>query len=81
MIEEGFTEVGIVESIRGSSRILELYPDEKRCLILGQFKFTEKARTPLHIVCDYSQRGVVDIVTAYIPQRPWWISPTKRGKI
>ena len=36
--------------------------------------------SPIHMVCDYSNRKLVDIVTAYIPQRLWWISPVRRGK-
>ena len=27
-----------------------------------------------------SNENVVDIVTAYVPQRPWWVSPTQRGR-
>jgi hypothetical protein len=82
MIEEGFGEQDILEAIGGGKgRILEDYPDESRCLIFGHFMLDEKTRSPLHVVCDYSQAGVVDIVTAYVPQKPWWVAPTKRGKI
>ena len=80
MIEEGFGEQDILEAVSGKSKILEDYTDESRCLILGYFRLGQKTRSPLHVVCDYSQETVVDIVTAYIPQRPWWISPTRRGK-
>ncbi|MBI3597056.1 MAG: hypothetical protein HY203_07895 [Nitrospirae bacterium] len=79
MIEEGFTEPQVLEALRGKCKILENYYQEKRCLIFGYFFFTKTARSPLHIVCDYSIEGVIDIVTAYIPQRPWWVTPTKRG--
>lgn len=80
MIEEGFTESDMVTALTGKSKILELYIDEHRCLILGSFKISENARSPLHLVCDYSRDEVVDIVTAYIPQKPWWISPSQRGQ-
>lgn len=81
MIEEGFSEQDMLGAIGGEkSRILEDYPDESRCLIFGHFMLGEKVRSPLHIVCDYSQDSVVDIVTAYVPQKPWWMTPTKRGK-
>ena len=81
MIEEGFGEQDILGAIGSSkSRILEDYPDESRCLIFGHFMLEEKVRSPLHVVCDYSQDSVVDIITAYLPQRPWWVAPTKRGK-
>lgn len=29
---------------------------------------------------DYSNKKVIDIVTAYIPQKPWWVTPTQRGR-
>jgi len=81
MIEEGFDEVNVVEALSGSSRVLEVYPDEMRCLILGYFTVSEKVRQPLHVVCDYSNPRVVDVVTAYLPQKPWWTTPGKRGRL
>lgn len=81
MIEEGFSEQDVLGAISSSKgRVLEDYPDEARCLIFGHFMLDEKIRSPLHVVCDYSQDSVVDIITAYVPQRPWWVTPTKRGK-
>ena len=80
MIEEGFSESDLIAALIGKSKILELYADERRCLILGSFKIGEKVRSPLHLVCDYSHADVVDIVTAYIPKQPWWITPSQRGK-
>jgi hypothetical protein len=79
MIEDGFTEQDIITAVTGKSRILEDYPEESRCLIVSYFHLSEKVRCPLHIVCDYSNAGVVDIVTAYIPDKPWWSTPTKRS--
>ncbi len=55
MIEEGFSESDMVAALTGKSKILELYVDEHRCLILGSFKISEKVRSPLHLVCDYSR--------------------------
>jgi hypothetical protein len=80
MIEEGFDERQLVEALGGRIRILEEYPDEKRYLVLGRFRFTPKAPCALHILCDLSNENVVDVVTAYVPQRPWWVSPTLRGR-
>jgi metal-responsive CopG/Arc/MetJ family transcriptional regulator len=37
MIEEGFSEENLLEAITGKCRVLENYPDESRCLILGYF--------------------------------------------
>ena len=81
MVEEGFTEQDIVTAIVGKSRILEDYPEENRCLVVGYFRLSEKVRCPLHVVCDYSNAGALDIITAYIPDKPWWNTPTKRGRI
>jgi hypothetical protein len=81
MIEEGFSEEDIIKTLIGKSRILEDYQSEFRCLVSGYFKMSEKVRSPLHIVCDYSSDEVVDIVTAYIPQKPWWLTPTRRGRM
>lgn len=80
MIEEGFSEGDITGALIGKSKIVENYPDESRCLILGYFNFSGGARSPLHIVCDYSSESSVDIITAYIPQKPWWTTPTRRGR-
>jgi hypothetical protein len=80
MIEEGFSESDLIAALTGKSKILELYTDEQRCLVLGSFSISEKAHSPLHVVCDYSRDDVIDIVTAYIPQKPWWMTPSQRGK-
>lgn len=81
MVEEGFYEVNTIETITGNSRIIEDYPDDCRCLFLGKFHFTENATSHLHVVCEYSRSDLVDIVTAYIPRKPWWISSTQKGKM
>ena len=81
MIEEGFSEENMLEALEGKSKILENYPDEMRCLVSGYFKMSQKVRSPLHIVCDYSNNEIVDIITAYIPQKPWWLTPTQRGRM
>ncbi len=78
MVEEGFSEENLVSALTGKSKIIEDYPDESRCLVLGYFSVGENVRSPLHVVCDYSEADLVDVVTAYIPQKPWWISPTRR---
>lgn len=79
MIEEGFSEEDVICVLLGNGKIIELYEEDKRCLIYGQFMLKEKVRLPLHVICDYSNNKIIDIVTAYIPQKPWWITPTQRG--
>ncbi|PYR66936.1 MAG: hypothetical protein DMG20_12075 [Acidobacteria bacterium] len=80
MIKEGFTEDDIV-SVMQSGRILENYHEEARCLILGYVTTAASSPTPLHVLCDHSNKDAVDIVTPYIPQKPWWRTETKRGRI
>jgi hypothetical protein len=80
MIEEGFDERQMLEALGGKLTLVEAYPDESRYLVLGNFRFTPKSRSPLHVLCDVSLKDAVDIVTAYIPQRPWWTSPKQRGR-
>lgn len=81
MLEEGFDERDIIEVLTGRGRkVLEEYPEQNRCLILGSFGIGRKSRIHLHVVCDYSDPEVVDIVTAYIPQLPWWVTRSRRGK-
>jgi hypothetical protein len=81
MFKEGFSEHHIINAIL-TGRILEAYPEENRCLILGYLRLQSNKDTtiPLHIVCDYCDPTWVDIVTAYVPQRPWWVTPTQRGR-
>lgn len=79
MAEEGFSEDDLLEALLGKCRILENYPGENRCLLAGYFRLSQKVHCALHAVCDYSKDEVLDIVTAYIPQKPWWNTPTKRG--
>jgi len=37
MIEEGFSEKDLIAAILGESRIIEMYDEDKRCLIVGHF--------------------------------------------
>lgn len=80
MFKESLTENDLVKAVTGKSRVLEHYPDESRCLVIGYFQISENVRSPLHLVFEYSRADAVDIVTAYIPQKPWWVTPYQRGK-
>lgn len=79
MFAEGFSLNDIVEAVTGKSRILERYPNASRCLVAGYFQMSDKTRAPLHIVVGYSSEDEIDIVTAYVPQKPWWLTPWQRG--
>jgi uncharacterized protein DUF4258 len=80
MVEEGFDENQMIEALNGRIRVLEEYPDEHRYLVLGRFRFTPTTTSALHVLCDLTNEALLDIVTAYIPQRPWWVTPTQRGR-
>jgi hypothetical protein len=84
MLEEGFDEGNIIEVLTGRGRkILEEYPEQQRCLgclALGSCAIGRNTRIHLHVVCDLSDEEVLDIVTAYIPQPPWWVTPSRRGQ-
>ncbi|MGH9853542.1 MAG: DUF4258 domain-containing protein [Blastocatellia bacterium] len=80
MFAEGFSINDIVEAVTGKSRILERYSNASRCLVVGYFQVSDKTRAPLHLVVEYSDEDEIDIVTAYIPQKPWWITPWQRGR-
>ena len=80
MIEDGFTEMDVVNAILGDSKIIEIYDEDNRCLVLGQFSWNNNLTSWIHVVCDHSNKKLIDIVTAYIPQKPWWVSPTRRGR-
>ena len=83
MLAEGFGESNIVEAIE-SGKIIEIYPEEDRCLVAGTFQLTEKIKESFHILVDYWSETEtlewVDIVTAYIPRRPFWETPYMRGR-
>ena len=81
MVEEGFEERNIIEVLTGRGRkILEEYPEQQRCLVLGSCAIGRRTRLHLHVVCDLSDEDLLDIVTAYIPQPPWWVTPSRRGQ-
>lgn len=78
MVEEGF-ELSHCEEALLNGRVLEEYPKEHRCLILGTFHWTPTTTDHLHVVVDYSDPNWLDFVTAYIPRSPVWEAPDRRG--
>lgn len=53
-----------------TGKIIERYPQRKRVLVYA----TMPNEIPLHVVCDFSQRSLLAIVTAYIPTEEEWIN-------
>ena len=83
MLSECFGESDIVAAIQ-SGKILEWYKDEDRCLIGGSYFVTQTTSESLHLVVDYWSESEttdwIEIVMAYIPQRPFGETPHQRGK-
>jgi hypothetical protein len=66
--KDGISVADMVHAIQ-TGKIIERYPERKRCLIYGR----NEAAIPVHVVVGFSAGRSVDIVTTYIPQRDQWI--------
>jgi hypothetical protein len=80
MFAEGFTLRDLIEAVTGKSRIIEVYERVSRCLVGGYFQLSKAVQMPLHVVIEYTNEEEVTFVTAYIPQKPWWTTPWRRGR-
>ena len=80
MFAEGFSVNDAIAALTGKLRVLERYPDEARCLVIGYFQMSATVRVPLHIVVEHSSPDEIEIITAYIPQKPWRLTPWQRGR-
>lgn len=69
MLQEGFLERDVLTALRWG-RELAVYPEDARMLVLGYMVFAGRLKLPLHVVLDYAKPRWVDIVTAFIPERP-----------
>lgn len=73
--KDGISVADMLHVIR-TGKIIERYPDRRRCLIYGR----NADALPVHVVVDFSARRSVDIVTTYVPQRDQWIRSQIRKK-
>lgn len=69
MLQEGFLERDVLTALRWG-RELAVYPEDARMLVLGYMVFGGRVKLPLHVVLEYAKPRWVDIVTAFIPERP-----------
>lgn len=78
-LTEGFKDgisVADMLNVIQTGKIIERYPDRKRCLVYGH----NADAIPVHVVVDFSAKRSVDIVTTYVPQRDQWIKNQVRKK-
>jgi tRNA(Leu) C34 or U34 (ribose-2'-O)-methylase TrmL len=59
-----------------TGKIIERYPERKRVLVYGKMM----NGLPLHVVCDYSDSGLIYIPTVYIPSDDEWTGNYQRRK-
>ncbi len=59
-----------------TGKIIEKYPERKRALVYGVLEYG----LPLHVVVDLNQKGVLMIVTCYVPDDKEWINYQKRKR-
>lgn len=79
-LAEGFSPKHIAEAIQ-NGRVIESYSDRNRCLVCGRARLTARVNIDLHVVCDYGDHDMLDIVTAYVPDSEVWETPpTKRRR-
>lgn len=78
-LTEGFKDgISVADMLHvvQAGKIIERYPDRKRCLIYGH----NADAVPVHVVVDFSAGRSVDLVTTYVPQRDQWIRSQVRKK-
>jgi len=59
-----------------TGKIIERYPKRHRILVYG----TMLNGSPLHVVCDYSDKNIMYIPTVYIPSDKEWTNNYQRRK-
>ncbi len=76
-VKEGFGKEDVAQVILNGV-VVETYPERKRCLLYTDV-IIEGVKMPLHVVCEHRLPGEpVNVVTAYVPSREEWITPTLR---
>jgi hypothetical protein len=66
---EGFTERDMVAAALYGRELLR-YTQDERMLVLGYIRPSSAVTIPLHVVLEYAKPRWVDIVTAFIPEKP-----------
>ena len=78
-VKEGFTKDDMAHVVLQGT-VVETYAERSRCLLYADVTI-EGLRIPLHVVCEHLHPDApVDFVTAYIPSKEEWKTPTRRRK-
>jgi hypothetical protein len=65
-----------IKDIILTGKIIESYPERERHLIHGVL-YND---VPVHVVIDYSDKELIIVITAYIPDKREWIAYQKRKR-
>lgn len=76
---EGFSQADVRAAIR-SGVIIEVYSDRRRCLLVARIRTVSGRESWLHVVCDYGDRQLIGIITAYRPDPIEWEDPPVRRR-
>lgn len=76
---EGFRIADVLAAIRAGT-IVEMYPERDRCLLVARLRIASGRVSWLHIVCDFGDRALLGIVTAYRPDPLEWEDPPIRRR-
>ena len=78
-VKEEFTQADVVH-VALNGLLVESYPARCRGLFYANIRI-EGITVPLHVVCEHRHsEASVDIVTAYVPAKAEWMTPTRRRK-
>lgn len=69
MLQEGFIEHDVVTALQWG-RELAVYAQDERMLVLGYMLVPPRLKLPLHVVVEYKNPRILEIVTAFIPKEP-----------
>lgn len=66
---EGFAEKDVVAAALFGHELVR-YTEDERLLVLGYIHPSPQVRIPLHVVLEYARPRWVDVITAFIPEKP-----------
>lgn len=61
-LAEGFSPKHIAAEAILNGKVIENYPDRRRCLVYGRARLTAKVNIDLHVVCNHGDPEILDTV-------------------